>query len=80
MFTADLCTCQISAGSLATTQFTTTFKSGGRGRKRESLQLEPLLVSGLKTIKKVACGDMFTACLTGTCVGVRGHVTRWCGV
>ena len=40
-------------------------KGGGRGKKRDMLQLEPMLLSGLKTIKKVACGDMFTACLTG---------------
>ncbi len=41
----------------------------GRGKKREPIQFEPVLIGGLKTttIKKVACGDMFTACLTGTC-------------
>lgn len=45
----------------------TTAAAGGRGRKKEPLQFEPILIGGLKTtaIKKVACGDMFTACLTG---------------
>ena len=40
---------------------------GPKGKKREPLLFEPRLVGGLKTtvIKKVACGDMFTACLTG---------------
>ena len=40
---------------------------GGRPRKRDPLQFEPVLIGGLKTtsIKKVACGDMFNACLTG---------------
>ena len=37
------------------------------GRRKEPLVFEPELVGGLNSmsIKKVACGDMFTACLTG---------------
>ena len=48
----------------ATTHMT-TMNVGGK--RREPLVFEPQLVSGLKSmaIRKVACGDMFTACLTG---------------
>ena len=48
----------------ATTHMT-TMNVGGR--RREPLVFEPQLVDGLNTmsIRKVACGDMFTACLTG---------------
>ena len=37
------------------------------GRRKEPLVFEPELIGGLKSmsIRKVACGDMFTACLTG---------------
>ena len=37
------------------------------GRRKEPLVFEPELISGLNSmsIKKVACGDMFAACLTG---------------
>ena len=44
-----------------------TQSRGPRGAGRGPLVFEPRLIGGLKTtvIKKVACGDMFTACLTG---------------
>ena len=57
---------QLSSGSMATatTQMTTM---NMRGRRREPLVFEPELIGGLNSmsIRKVACGDMFTACLTG---------------
>ncbi len=58
---------QLVSGSLATTKFSMTQSRGPRGAGRGPLVLEPRLIGGLKTtvIKKVACGDMFTACLTG---------------
>ena len=64
---------QVSAGSLGTTRFTMNPSAGRRVKKLEPLKLEPRLIGGLNTtlIKKVACGDMFTACLTGkTCMCV----------
>ena len=50
--------------AMATTHMT-TMNVGGK--RREPLVFEPQLVGGLKSmaIRKVACGDMFTACLTG---------------
>ena len=37
------------------------------GRRKEPLVFEPELIGGLNSmsIRKVACGDMFTACLSG---------------
>ncbi len=58
---------QLVSGSLATTRFGMTQSSVSRGGGRGPLVFEPRLIGGLKTtvIKRVACGDMFTACLTG---------------
>ena len=57
---------QLSSGSMATATTHMTAMNVG-GRRKEPLVFEPELVGGLKSlaIKKVACGDMFTACLTG---------------
>ncbi|XP_064385824.1 serine/threonine-protein kinase Nek8-like [Halichondria panicea] len=57
---------ELVSGSLATTRFSMTQSRGPRGAGRGPLVFEPRLIGGLKTtvIKKVACGDMFTACLT----------------
>ena len=43
----------------------TMLHSGGLGR--EAVSFAPQLIGGLDSvvIKKVACGDTFTACLTG---------------
>ncbi len=63
---------QVSEEVLTTTRYTTTVGGGTRGGartgiKKEPLLLESVLIGGLKTttIKKVSCGEMFTACLTG---------------
>lgn len=63
---------QESAGSLGTTRM--TMSAASRVKRRDPLEFEPLLIGGLKTtcIRKVACGDMFTACLTGREEGGEG--------
>ena len=57
---------QLSSGSMATATTHMTAMNVG-GRRKEPLVFEPELIGGLKSmsIRKVACGDMFTACLTG---------------
>ena len=57
---------QLSSGSMATATTHMTAMNVG-GRRKEPLVFEPELIGGLKSmsIMKVACGDMFTACLTG---------------
>ena len=56
---------QLVSDSLATTRFSMTQSRGPRGAGFGPLIFEPQLIGEPKTtvIKKVACGDMFTACL-----------------
>ena len=71
MYISSLNSFQLSSGSMATaTTHMTTMNVGGK--RKEPLVFEPELIGGLKSmsIKKVACGDMFTACLTGECNNV----------